>query len=58
MMEKSERLKVLRVEPTAEQREAARDFYGEHGDCFLAWVNEGDFIEAVIRAHNQEQSDG
>jgi hypothetical protein len=36
------KLRYLAVGPTPEQREQARDFYSENGDCFLAWINEGD----------------
>jgi hypothetical protein len=41
-------VRTFRVEPTPQQREAASKFYADNGDCFLAWVNQGDFIEIEL----------
>jgi hypothetical protein len=39
---------VLRVQANAEQQKAAGEFYAQNGDCFLAWVNEGDFLNVTL----------
>jgi hypothetical protein len=46
--EARELIRVLRVQANAEQQRAAREFYAQNGDCFLAWVNEGDFLNVTL----------
>ena len=41
---------LLRAKPTDEQRELARQFYADSGDCFLAWVSEGDLATADMQS--------